>query len=504
MKYRTLMFVTALATITLLAIPAGLSAQDKQDSSHHHYQLVDLGTFGGPQSWVFGWEVIPSSMSDNGGVMGEADTPSSNPNYPNFNPFMGLPNTGNPLTSDPYIQHAFQSKDGALIDLGVLPGGYNSSADWISSNGIVVGASENGVIDPPVGWPEVRAVIWEGGQPNDLGTFGGNESVALGVNNRKQVVGMASNTIPDLFSGFGTQGRAFLWQEGAMQDLGLLGTGTFAIATNINEQGQIVGGALTNTSINPNTGFPQQDSFFWEDNGKGMQDIPTLGGGISIPNAINNQGQVAGQSDTPGDVPGTEHGFYWDKQRGTVDLGTLGGRFSDAEWINDAGDIVGAASGPNDRFFHAVLWVKLKIHDLGTLAGSSCSRALSIYSLGQIVGYECGGEYDHALIWDNGGAAVALDTLIPAGSSLHLMMATSINDRGEIGGQGVTSAGDNHAFLLIPCDENHPAIEGCDYSPVDESAQTSAPPVLNEPVMASPYPRVWKRNNHFRFSTPRN
>jgi probable HAF family extracellular repeat protein len=375
---------------------------------------------------------------------------------------MGLPNTGNPLTSDPYIQHAFRSKDGALIDLGVLPGGYNSFADWISGNGNVVGASENGVIDPLTGWPEVRAVTWEDGQPNDLGTFGGNESVALAVNNRMQVVGMASNAIPDPFSGFGTQGRAFLWQRGAKQDLGLLGTGTLAIATNINEQGQVAGAAFTNTIINPNTGIPQQDSFFWEDNGNGMEDIPALGGGISVPNAINSRGQVVGQSDTPGDVPGTEHGYYWDRHNGVVDLGTLGGNFSDAEWINDAGEIVGAASSPNFQLLHAVLWAHLKISDLGALAGGWCSRALSINSGGQIVGYDCSGpQTDRAVVWQNGGAPVDLNTLIPPGSSLLLIMATSINDRGEIGGQGVDSSGNNHAFLLIPCDDKHRDNDGC-------------------------------------------
>ena len=51
---------------------------------------------------------------------------------------------------------------------------------------------------------------------------------------------------------------------------------------------------------------------------------------------------------------------------------------------------------------------------------------------------------------------------------------------GEITGQGVLSSGDSRAFLLVPCDENHVGIEGCDYSMADATAvpQSPVPPFV--------------------------
>jgi hypothetical protein len=55
---------------------------------------------------------------------------------------------------------------------------------------------------------------------------------------------------------------------------------------------------------------------------------------------------------------------------------------------------------------------------------------------------------------------------------MHLLWAVYINDRSEITGYGVLPNGDRHTFLLIPCDENHADVEGCDYETVD--AETAA------------------------------
>ena len=92
------------------------------------------------------------------------------------------------------------------------------------------------------GFPEIRGVLWRNGEIVDLGTLeGGFESFANAVNNRGQVVGFSLNTVPDACSLFvATQTRAFLWQDGAMQDLGTLG-GPDANAELINDRGQIAG-----------------------------------------------------------------------------------------------------------------------------------------------------------------------------------------------------------------------------------------------------------------------
>ena len=66
-----------------------------------------------------------------------------------------------------------------------------------------------------------------------------------------------------------------------------------------------------------------------------------------------------------------------------------------------------------------------------------------------------------------------MNLLVPRNSRLYMYEAISINERAEVIGNGSLPNGDVHAFLAIPCDENHQRIEGCDYRPVQAYATSS-------------------------------
>jgi probable HAF family extracellular repeat protein len=364
-----------------------------------------------------------------------------------------------------------------LTDLGSLPGGNNSDANWINDRGLIIGWSENGMIDPLLGTPEVDAVLYKKGRIINLGTFGGNQSFGLAMNNRDQVVGWALNTIADPISPwgpFGTQMRAFLWQNGMKRDLGTLG-GPDSLAYYVNDQSQVAGAAFTDSTINPVTGMPTLHPFFWE-NGR-MIDLGSLGGTQGSPAALNQEGQVAGYMNLAGDL--TFHPFFWD--RGVLtDLGTFGGSTGQATWMNDAGEVVGAADFSGDQLHDAFLWRTGQLIDLGNLGKTSFADYIN--SGGQVVGASrlADGITVHAFLWENGGPMVDLNTLIPSGSGFQVTEGVDINDRGEITGNGLPSGCNDlgscgHAFLLIPCDDKHPG-ECEDYSMIEGATpQTSAP-----------------------------
>jgi len=303
-----------------------------QAGLHPRYSLIDVGTFGGGRSTV-----IPGRLSNRSTVVGEADTTVPDPN------FDAVANSLSFLLPNPFIEHAFKLQHGIVADLGALPGVNSSQAFAVNAAGDIVGYSENGVIDPLLAIPELRAVLWRDGRIIDLGTLGGNESVAAGINQRGQIAGSSANLIPDEFSyyDFGTQTRAFLWENGVMQDLGTLG-GPDAVGEFLNERGQVAGESFTDWTPNPTTGIPTVHPFLWEDDR--ILDLGTLGGTFAGLDALNNRGQAVGASNLAGDL--TTHPILWDG-KSLRDLGTFGGDNGEAVWLNDAGEVVGVADLPN-------------------------------------------------------------------------------------------------------------------------------------------------------------
>ena len=321
------MWITPVILFAVLALPIRMAAQSDpaKIQKHHHYKLIDIGTFGGPSSYLnaFVDGFVPRAngpffggahlLTGKGLLAGWADTSQSDP-FPSF--------CFNP---DCFVSHALEWHDGILHDLGTLADGWSSATTWINDSGEIVGLSENGLIDPLIGFPEVHAVGWSHGRIVDLGTLGGNQSAALAVNNHGQIAGLALNTIPDPFSIYdllnygssnGTQTRAVLWdKDGRIEDLGTLG-GPDAYALLVNDHGQVTGWSYTNSSPNAISGLPTFHPFLW-DKRNGMQDLGSLGGTVAqAVNGLNERGEVVGATTLAGDM--THHPFLWDGKRSST------------------------------------------------------------------------------------------------------------------------------------------------------------------------------------------
>jgi probable HAF family extracellular repeat protein len=486
----------ACVPITLLAaltVSLRLTAQDVhvQPHKYHHYQINDVGTFGGPQSWQFSPGVARSGLLNNQGTLaGSADTSAVDPYC-----FWSL--------ADCYATDALQWHDGVTTNLGALAGGIGSQVNWISANGLMAGISDNGQQDPlNPALPQVHAVLWNHGQMTDLGTFaGGYDTWANAVNSRGEIAAQAYNTIPDSNSlfGYGYQSRAYYWNNGVIQDLGTLGTGTDAVAGLINERGQVVAVSYTSSIPNPTcagiSAFTLTTGSFLWDRKNGMKDIGSLGGACTLANDLNNRGQIVGGSSLTGDT--TVHPFVWTTTAGITDLlNPSDNSYGFAEGENAHGDVAGGTC--DSVTCYAVLWRKRGGHwqkmDLSTI--SQAAFSISINSSQQVVGNWSGG----AFLSEDGGPIVDLSILVPSGSGLQFSEAHQINNRGEIAIGALDANGNNHAVLLIPCDENHPGVEGCDYSMLDAASATSVSPApaIQRPARLTPRTRMPGMMNRFR------
>ena len=232
--------------------------------------------------------------------------------------------------------HAYFLAEGTSFDLGTL-GGNESEALAVNRRGQVAGHSRLGGAKHAFFIPE----------PGHMVDLGGGTSIAHGVNDGGEVVGLAATPsgVP----------HAFLWTAtDGMRDLGSLGAAA-SMALGINNRREVVGGS--------------GHAFLWTEQ-RGMVDLGTLGGRTSCANDVNDSGYIVGVSQTGETdrrgLPVT-HAFLRLPDGTMQDLGTLGdvgrggggGEHSSAAAISDEVDgtlWIAGHSHDSDARIRAVVW----------------------------------------------------------------------------------------------------------------------------------------------------
>lgn len=218
----------------------------------------------------------------------------------------------------------------------VLPYG---SAEYINNLGDIAGESSG---TSPV---TEGTVWWVNGGVSYLGTLGGNRTDVRGINDNGVVVGYSY-----LSENRGV--HAFRWDiSSGLVDIGIGTIGEQqSQALSVNNKGEIVGFYNTSNGV--------LHSFMW-DQEKGMVDItpPSLSINFMVAFDINNKSIIVGGIELK---EGTRRdGFYYDPNEGFSLLSTLinnrqGWQLTEILSINDQGMIVGKALTP-DLQVHAFL-----------------------------------------------------------------------------------------------------------------------------------------------------
>jgi probable HAF family extracellular repeat protein len=321
-----------------------------------------------------------------------------------------------------------------ILDLGTL-GGAESVAFGVNDSNVVVGWSltSNG---------QMHACRWTNGVAHDLGTLGGTQARAWAINNAGTIVGES------LLAGGSGSGnfKAFIVNNDVMTALPTLG-GNWSVAYAINESG-VAAGISANAS-------QQEKMARWQNNA-----ITNLGPLTTHQRSrgygINASGAIAGWGYTPLGGP-NDALLYSPPINDIVQIGGFG-QFQNSEGydVNDAGEVVGSSAPSSGGNWNAAIW-HAAAPTQAVIVGSFADYEISeLYDINNDPGVAVGRAYtfnalpepSHGIYFD-GTTLYDLNDYLPAGTDGFIFEARHVNESGAIAATMMVD-GLFRAVLLVP------------------------------------------------------
>lgn len=281
------------------------------------YEIIDLGTLSGDQSFGFG-------INSQGDTVGYANGPL----------------VAGSDTEREFNLHGFSNVNGVNTDLGAF-GTNDSYAFKINDSGLIVGYAWEQVENGGVTSLQENAVQFISTGPDKLnlgeGVF---NSRAVNLNNAGQVIGYAAIDVDPDEDAQAVANRGFVYTSGTVEFFPVFGDDQTsqlnAYATAINQMGTVVGWSDYLTDTN----FTGAKALIYNHSAN-LEELPTLGGVQSYPLDINNNNLIVGRSQ---DSDGFFKAFvYTIGQQELTEIPYFQSSFRDAvaNAVNDNNQVVG-------------------------------------------------------------------------------------------------------------------------------------------------------------------